>query len=747
MKIKGIYIYLFILIYYCVANLIVVNKLNFEYFNIFFLSIFFLTIPGILLLWLFKVRGLKIGEVLIFSVGLSIVFNLLTGLITNWLFPLVNINNPLTLIYLLIIFDVLFITLFLLSLFRNKLAVINLPITKTSNVNIIFFTIPVLFPILTSFGAISLNNQDTNYISLASYGVIFLYLVFHSILFNKISPKVHPWNIYLIALAFVLSGSLRSLFIAATDATLEYGLANYVIRNNVWNYWQGDNNYYGMLSIVILPPVLSIFLNQSLLIIFKVLYPFIFSLLPVSIYYIFNKIANNKIAFLGTLFFIVQPNFAIWNLLPPRQELAFLFLSLMYLTLFSKSLSSNTRNLLFIVFGFGLMTSHYSTTYLATIVFIFTYIINRLLVVFSKKFRKVRNAELYYKHEPHISLLSLVMYLSLFVLWYFIATNIGFKAFDIAKTKLLNNAFSIESSPINIFNFRSANRHRNYLNDYIQLIENKKITDFSSSDTSKYPVYLRPTSEVPIVNNYAYYLINSEKIKIFLLALGGLSILIGIILSYKILLHNHRLYLILSLVSLSCLLFFAQLPFVNGSYDPIRLYLQMLLILAPFSVFAFSWLSKIHKNLDTIYFTLFTIFYFYFLTHFQYSIIGGNKAQLIFSNAGKDFDFNYTTSQEINAIDWLMKLNNNYEMMVFDNYAQFKIYQSNYYSLNGNVKLDVIPQSINTKDYVFATRANIVQGITFKYSDGGLLIYNFPIEFLSAKKNQVYSNGKSSIFK
>jgi hypothetical protein len=86
-------------------------------------------------------------------------------------------------------------------------------------------------------------------------------------------------------------------------------------------------------------------------------------------------------------------------------------------------------------------------------------------------------------------------------------------------------------------------------------------------------------------------------------------------------------------------------------------------------------------------------------------------------------------------------------IVVADIYASYKIYQSDEFNFNTGLQEDVLPQTITEDKYVYSSRANTIQKITFKFYNGGLLIYNFPTEFLNENKNLIYNNGGSEIFK
>jgi len=740
---------LIFLSYLTVINLLIIYKINFLFLSSIISAIFFLIAPGILVQLILGIKNFKKGVFFVFSVGLSIAILLITGLISNWITPYLikGTSHPISSLSLLTTFDVFILILVIVFAFRklNKLTIVK---PKLNIYSISCIAIPIIFLIFAIGGVISLNNGGSNLLILFSYLGIGFYLFFIFKVRKNISENIYPIALYIISLLFLFVGSLRSLHIASTDASLEYGIANFILDKGVWNYFDGNNNYYGMLSIVVLPAQLSLLLQISNLLVIKIIFPIIFSLLPVSIYYLFKKNVTSLFAFLAGIFFISQPNFAVWNLLPPRQELAFLFLGLIFLCLFTENLTKYTKILLLIIFGFCMLTSHYTTTYIALSIFTLVYLLEKILKLIIKWRNNLLSFKIYNSNKnieiPGLALLGIFI---LFIWWYFLVTNVGYKSITLLEQKFTKDAFKLDKSPLRIFLGKKNILEGDSLNNYLKTISTQKISNYPPSLTNKYPSSYATTSEIKPINNYPLYFSLIEKIKVILLAIGGASLVVGIfeyIRSKKSLSDPTILF---SFVSFGIVAMAIPLPFILGFYDPIRLYLQLLVFLSFFAINGFFFLCRSKERLASILFIFFTIFYFIFLTHIPYLFVGGNRAELQLTSVGKDYDFSYITGNEIKASEWLVKNNRDKSIVTLDSFAEFKLYQAENYNLFENVKIIVFPQTISTNDYVYASRANVEQGITFRYTPLDLLIYNFPNKFLNDNKDLIYSNSRSKIYK
>jgi len=112
----------------------------------------------------------------------------------------------------------------------------------------------------------------------------------------------------------------------------------------------------------------SILLNMDLTSVFKIIYPTIFSFLPLILFLIYRKQTNNKIAFLSCFFFVSYQFFYFSAPTVARQEIAELFLVLTLFLLVDNSLDRLKKSLLLVIFMFSLIVSHYGTSYLFILV-------------------------------------------------------------------------------------------------------------------------------------------------------------------------------------------------------------------------------------------------------------------------------------------------------------------------------------------------------------------------------------------
>ena len=135
-----------------------------------------------------------------------------------------------------------------------------------------------------------------------------------------------------------------------------------------------------MLSITLLPAVYSALMHAQGEIVFKILYPFIFSLVPLTLYQICEKQFGKLIGLLSALFFVFTSAafYGTEILSLNRQIVGELFLILSVFLLISNTIPVTKRRLLLIIFGVALAVSHYTLAYIFLTIIALVFIISKV---------------------------------------------------------------------------------------------------------------------------------------------------------------------------------------------------------------------------------------------------------------------------------------------------------------------------------------------------------------------------------
>jgi uncharacterized membrane protein len=366
--------------FFCLLFLFQVLTLLSVVFNIFlvrqvFSFLFLAILPGFLFLKIFRVN-LVFLKTVIYSLGLSLALLMVLGLLLNTLLPEMGVLAPLTTIN--IVFSMSIVTLFLSFLLLKRDRFIGTEISQvSSNFKLPSFAILlVVFPFLTILGA-ELANFSKNTIILMLLTVFTMIIVF-CIFFKRLLPRSsYPLALFLIAFFLLIGTSLVSNYLLGTDVQVEFYFAKLTNINSFWNYAIAQQ-YNGMLSVTVLPVIFAKFMNFDIEWIFKFVYPLIYCLVPITLYLAYRKQTNPTVAFLGVFLFMSMDTFFLQMLGLARQMVAELFFALIILLFVEETLSISKKRVLFVIFSFILIVSHYSLAYLFAFLVLLSLLINWL---------------------------------------------------------------------------------------------------------------------------------------------------------------------------------------------------------------------------------------------------------------------------------------------------------------------------------------------------------------------------------
>jgi uncharacterized membrane protein len=346
-------------------------------------------VPGFILLRFLRLKETKTVDTILFSVGLSVAFLMFVGFVINELFLALGVPMPLSTIPLEITLSFLTLFLFYVGYRRDLFGGFsslngNIAVSIEAVLKSTILFLPAFLGIL---GALYVSVSSLS-ILLLSFMVIVIATVFvvSNFSLRLIPSKFHPLMIFAISTALALHILLISKYIIGYDAQLEYQIFKLTINRGSWTLLPvgidlvGALNYNSMLSVTVLPSVYSALLNVDGEVLFKTLYPFVFALVPVVLYRVYEQQMGKASSLLSTLFLISSPLgfYGVGLLSTNRQIVAMFFLVLSILILLDKMTAVGKRKILFAVFGAALIMSHYSTAYLYLGLIFFTYAISRI---------------------------------------------------------------------------------------------------------------------------------------------------------------------------------------------------------------------------------------------------------------------------------------------------------------------------------------------------------------------------------
>ncbi|WP_300426721.1 DUF2206 domain-containing protein [Methanobacterium sp.] len=423
-----------------------------------------------------------------------------------------------------------------------------------------------------------MNIREYNLIILVMLFLIPIYLACLLIFKKNVHPANYPLAIWLISLALLLLNGLTSNHIFGIDVHHEYAVFNITFSQAFWDVvTNASNAYYLCTSITILPTIYAVLSNINGEYIFKTVYAFIGSLIPLIAYLAFNKYFKIDKAFLATLLIVFQ-NFFILSLGCTRQLVALLFFFLAVFILFDKEIPDKCRKILLILSVWTIIISHYSTAYVAL-----TILLPIIMLPFLKSLvpylKNLKNKKIDFKNFDVILLIFVFM-----VVWYSVFAGIQVEA----------SSGSIEQ--------------------------------ISSSTTSGITADSRDASVLAIFGIGVKSIPN--LISIIANDLIFLSILLGIVaitLKFKYYRKKIDFGFILGIyLFILLLIMFIIVPMVSRLYGAPRIFLQSLIFLAPTFIIGLDEVAKLLKKVNLSYVLIFVLLMSLFScsTYLQYYFYG-----------------------------------------------------------------------------------------------------------------------------
>jgi len=304
------------------------------------------------------------------------------GLVMNEFYPLIGISKPLSAIPVTVTLVGL-VTIFLLAGYKSDLTKdMNIDILTTNASKTLIFksALFVLLPALGIIGALFHNVAMLLLMIVVAAGICLIAVLSHKLL----PTELYPIAIFAISLALIFHTLLVSKYNLGADVNGEY----YVFKlTQIQGHWDRPGtvlassqiaNFQSDLSVTILPTIYAVLLNISGELTFKFVFAFIFSLVPLVLYRIFELQAGKLFAFLSAFVFMSTP-YSFYGVEPisvNRQMVAELLFVLSVFLLIDKRNGLRKRTVLFMIFSFGVIVSHYSTAYIYLLFIVFTFVLS-----------------------------------------------------------------------------------------------------------------------------------------------------------------------------------------------------------------------------------------------------------------------------------------------------------------------------------------------------------------------------------
>lgn len=330
-------------------------------------------IPGFSILRLLKIHGLPRSTNMLLVIGMSLFVIMAFGLLINFILPILGIPKPFSTIPAFICFNILLFALLIMNICigKHSACIPNFSGVQTTPLLLVIFIIPAL-TILGTYLVTYTNSSSLIVIILIICSLSPLAILFSKHESNEI---IAPLVILSVSVSLLFHASLVTNFLWGFDVFFQFYSTVNVLQEGIWD----PNIFYTMHSlplIAILAPIYSILCRIDPVWCYKIVFPFIFSLVPLGLYVLYKNIdwgrfCLNGIAMLSPFFFMFFYGF--YKDISDKQHIAEFFFILILITS-TLNISKINQKFLIICFMCGLLFSHYGLSYICIISFIGAYI-------------------------------------------------------------------------------------------------------------------------------------------------------------------------------------------------------------------------------------------------------------------------------------------------------------------------------------------------------------------------------------
>lgn len=658
-------------------------------------------IPGMVILYLLNLDKVDVENIILYAVGLSLAFLMLLGFLINLVLPTLGISFPLSTYS---VFFSLSLTILFLLFISHRLCARDVKLfmlstqkhfTTKKYASLVFL---FLFPVLSVVGTKLMNATENNALLL----LLIMLIIFFSFLTisqrDYLSPRIYLIALFTISISLLLMNSMSTNRLVGYDIHGEYHVFLKTDSQSIWSPLLGEeyrqpgriSAYITSLSVTILPVIYRSTLNISHEYVFKLILILPFSLLPLIIFRITQYQADKYISFLSALFFTILGYF--YSLLPMvlRQGFAFIFFALFMLAFFDDKIEHLKKKLLFVIFIFSTIVSHYSTAIVMSLILTALFLWN---LIERKKSNEIRGNTI------------ALTWVSLFA-WQVYTEGAFLNFVELMKNFMLHLSELMEP-------------------------------------------HTKGTSVLALLGMQAYDPI--VEIGYYIGTITRIFIIVGAIYIY---LNKEakfkRNFSQLQLINLGLLLFVILTPYLSKGYNTERVYLQALIVLAPsFAIGGLKildWLSIKKRTIKLSIIVLIICIHFTFQSGLIYQFTTPRVQLISLARQGNMFGRLYVHEQDIQSAKWLR---DNYaeNKPLFTDIGGGNILTS--YAMFPDAKIWIFKESgieLFSSPYIYFRYSNVIDGkmVSNEYMDIDIKGTNIPA--VLQKANRIYDNGASEVY-
>ncbi len=693
------------------------------------------TVPGVIALRALRVPAAAVAAYPVYIPAAALLVVTFGGLLADLVGPSIGVARPLSGDATALAALVIALVLWLLGLGARSGPMLpwrSLLATPT-------LLLPLALPAAAGCGALLLSNGDGPLVARAAAVVTIVSLVGCLLFAGRLSTAQVGMLLFACALAAEWAFSIRSQEVVGYDIANEIQIARHTQAVGIWRTLHRNDAYGAMLSITVLPSALAALTGSSPLVAFKVLYPVLTALIPVSVFLVAGRVMRRSFAAGAGALLIAQNYF--FALLPQlaRQEIALLFFAVLVGAMFDARVRTLPRLALITALSAGMVVSHYSSTYVAIPAIIIAFDLQAVLSLFRR--------------VPPLSTQFLCAAAVLFggaALWYGAITHSssnltsfnaalgqnGLQLLPNAKGNILTSYLSGNApQSVSASDFQQLAAREYRARSYVHPLPGSAQRQFrlrpASIPAAKGPLprLAGPLEAASIIAGQLLLLFAGVGTLLMLVARSGTPVVrqIGCLAG--------------GMVAILVVIRFSGT--VAADYNQTRALAQSLIVLAVPAAWFGDTLVR-HLGGFRVPASALLGLGIAFVMAYQSGVtalLTGGGTSLNLSQGGEDFERQYMTPAELAGAAWASGAAHG-QLLYSDRYGELRLAAAT----SATAFTPVTPQTLDRYAWVYGTRTNVVLGRARDQIGNDDATYRWPARFLHFYSNTVYSNGESAVY-
>ncbi len=603
---------------------------------------------------------------------------------------------------------------------------------------------PLALPLLAAAGALELNHHGAAALSIASAVAAALVPLVCLVRADKIGPTSLMVILYAVGLAAIWSLTIRSPYPFGFDIATEAHDAARTVQDGVWNTSHPHDPYEAMLSLTLLPALLHELAGVSTDAVLKLVYPAMLALVPVGVFAIASRHLRRWYAFLAAAILIGQGFLVASIPTVGRQEIGIVVFASLVAAILEPTAARRWQWPLIGALSATLVLSHYTSAYIAIIVFALALMLELARSALSRVPRAT----------PAI-VLAVLTTTAAAIVWYGPVTG--------STSNLRSFVSGVQNHGVALL---PSSKGHDALTGYLfgNIPAALSATDYSVQVADWYRQQKPYVDPLPSASTPRYALRGATppggatRSKVLSQAAGDLQAVASQLINLLALIAAIALLVLgrtrltaterklgaLAGATLGLLALSRLSGTVASDYNQERAFAQALVILAP----AMAWMvqRRARGRPKPGRFSLAAITAIYALllsaTLGLTQLVVGRGSPVRFANSGEDYERLYTTAPELAAAAWISQAPRG-SLLYADRYGQLRLLEAD--GLSYGVLGDITPSTLDGHAWVYASATNVLDRRARVQFAGSYVLYGWPTAFLADKFDIVYDNGTAEV--